>query len=591
MAKMFPSLIDDATQSSGERRVFELLRDCPDTEGWVVMHSLGLAYRLSAERNRKRPEGEIDFVVIVPGEGIVCLEVKGGRVSSDGGSWLTQDRFGYVHRMSRSPFMQAREAQHTLRNFVAKEFGEGSVEAECPFGYMVVFPDVECPPVTTEYVRTEVIDCDDLGRSIGDAVRRYCRQHLRGRQRMSYRLPRGSEVKSIQNFLRPSFDLFIAKSALLRRTDEKLLSLTEEQYFRLDELEGNDRCFFEGAAGTGKTLLALEYARRSSFNGAKVLLLCYNRLLGEWLQQQVEGTSITAGTFHSLARRLIMSSSVRHEFLNLEREAASTDTMQRFFKEEYSFWGRMALEELGDQYDVLVIDEAQDIFNDDPLGFFDDITAGGLRSGRWAIFGDFTRQALFDSHASPDILTEYCDSYTKAKFTLNCRNTKRIATEITLLTGFDSPPFRLTSEEGEPVDYSYYRNAITFANSMESAVSRMLNHGISPEDIVVLSPRRLENSSLAGLRRIAGMPLVDCTETIDSDRRSIKFSTVHSFKGLESQVVILADIDDVDSKRAQSLLYVGMSRARSLLVLIVDRLARTSIEQRIRTAMAQEMLN
>ena len=240
---------------------------------------------------------------------------------------------------------------------------------------------------------------------------------------------------------------------------------------------------------------------------------------------------------------------------------------------------------------MLVVDEAQDIFNEDPLDFLDEITVRGLRSGRWAIFGDFTRQALFDVHASPEILTEYCSNFTKAQIRQNCRNTKRIATEISLLSGFDSPPFRLTSEEGEPVDYSYYRNAVTFANSLEAAVTRMLDQGISPEDILVLAPRRLENSALADIRRLAGRHLVDCTETRDLDRRSIKFSTVHAFKGLESQVVILADINDVDSDRAQSLLYVGMSRARSLLVLIVDRNTRASIEQRIRAAMLQERLN
>ena len=348
MTEMIPSLIDDATQSSGERRVFELLRDCPDTEGWIAFHSLGLAYRLSIERNRKRPEGEIDFVVIVPERGIVCLEVKGGRISSDGDSWWTRDRFGDVHRMSRSPFMQARETQHTLRNFITREFGPASDEAESPFGYMVVFPDVECPPVTTEFVRTEVIDRDDLERSVGDAIRRYCQQHLSFRQRRPHALPRGSEVRSIRRFLRPTFDLMIAQSALLRRTDKKLLSLTEEQYLRLDELEGNDRCFFEGAAGTGKTLLALEYARRSARQGDKVLLLCYNRLLGEWLKQQVQGTSISAGTFHSFTRGLIMRSSARDEFLRHEREAENTNTKQQFFREEYSFWGRMALEELGE---------------------------------------------------------------------------------------------------------------------------------------------------------------------------------------------------------------------------------------------------
>ena len=282
---------------------------------------------------------------------------------------------------------------------------------------------------------------------------------------------------------------------------------------------------------------------------------------------------------------------MRDEFLSHEQKAKIKGAQQEFFREEYSFWGRMALEELGEQYDVLVVDEAQDIFDEDPLGFFDDIIVGGLRNGRWAMFGDFTRQALYDSHANPEILAKHSDNYTSARLLINCRNTKRIATEISRLSGFDTPPFWLRSEEGEPVDYSYYRNSVTFADSLETSVSRMLGQGIAPQDIVILSPRRLANSSVAALGQIAGIPVVDCAEHHNWTRRTIKFSTIHSFKGLESQVVILVDIDDVDSERAQALLYVGMSRARSLLILIVDRVARTSIQQRIRAAIEQEMLN
>ena len=72
MARMIPARIDDAVESSAERRIFDLLQTDPGTNGWIVLHSLGLA------RRRTGPFGEIDFVVIIPGEGILCLEVKEG---------------------------------------------------------------------------------------------------------------------------------------------------------------------------------------------------------------------------------------------------------------------------------------------------------------------------------------------------------------------------------------------------------------------------------------------------------------------------------------------------------------------------------
>ena len=41
----------------------------------------------------------------------------------------------------------------------------------------------------------------------------------------------------------------------------------------------------------------------------------------------------------------------------------------------------------------------------------------------------------------------------------------------------------------------------------------------------------------------------------------VKFSTIHSFKGLESPVIIVVDIEEVSGTRPQSLLYVSMSQS------------------------------
>ena len=89
MAKMIPPYCDDAAPGS-EKDVFRHLKEDPDTTEWTVLHSLGLA------RRRSGPYGEIDFVAIIPREGIVCLEVKGGGVSCRNGVWRTVDGRGHV---------------------------------------------------------------------------------------------------------------------------------------------------------------------------------------------------------------------------------------------------------------------------------------------------------------------------------------------------------------------------------------------------------------------------------------------------------------------------------------------------------------
>ena len=156
MAKMIPPRIDEATLSSAERLIFGLLQNDPATDGWTVLHSLGLA------RRGTRPYGEIDFVVIIPGEGIVCLEVKGGRVSCESGVWRTMDRRNNVSDLGRSPFAQARDSMFALRGYIMDHFGYNAGESRCPIASAVIFPDIPCPPPTPEFEREEAIDAFDL---------------------------------------------------------------------------------------------------------------------------------------------------------------------------------------------------------------------------------------------------------------------------------------------------------------------------------------------------------------------------------------------------------------------------------------------
>ena len=586
MAKMIPAQIDDQGVSAAERRVFSLLESDPATKDWTVLHSLGIARRAGG------PYGEIDFVAIIPGEGIICLEVKGGRVSCEAGLWRTMDRYGNNAVLKKSPFIQAREAMFALRRSVTQHFGEGTSESRCPTGCAVVFPDVTCPPLTPEFERSDVIDLDDLRNPISKSIARMARRRLREFQpRDNERLPTASAAKAIRNFLRPDFDIVVAKSVSIGRTEARLLRLTEEQYARLDELEGNPRCLFEGAAGTGKTLLALEYARRADRAGSKVLLVCFNRLLGEWLRQQTEDTGITAGTWHGVVRRLILASTFATEFAELERKALECCDTGTLFREVYPLYGEIALEELGAPFDVLVVDEAQDLSDQHTLDFLNLALRGGLAGGRWAIFGDFTRQALYSGTVEPvAILSRYSEHFVRAKLTLNCRNTRRIAGETTILAGFDEPPFRLSEEMGLPVEHRYWKTSTDLVESLTNVVERLVKEKMSIKDIVLLSPNRLENSSLARTDRISRFPIIDCSRGMTRvQSTAAKFSTIHSFKGLESQVVIIVDVDTVDGDEPQSLLYVAMSRARSLLILMFNEHVRNSVESQIRKGMEKEL--
>ena len=266
------------------------------------------------------------------------------------------------------------------------------------------------------------------------------------------------------------------------------------------------------------------------------------------------------------------------------------EDFETLFEELYPFYGEIALEELNTPFDVLVMDEAQDLFDQAILDLINRAIKGGLAGGTWAIFGDFTRQALYERvSGSMADLTEYSEHFVRARLTLNCRNSRRIAEETAIIGGFRTLPFKLGQETGLPVEHRYWHTSISLVKTLTKTIHRLASSGVPLDDLLILSPRRLENSALATVKQISDMPLFDCSRTLDPEQRCIRFSTIHSFKGLESSVVILVDIEDVDDERSQSLLYVGMSRARSLLILMINERDRRSIDNRIKAALEREL--
>ncbi|MBK7063411.1 MAG: NERD domain-containing protein [Rubrivivax sp.] len=76
---MIPPLVA-ADAPKGEKQLFARLRDDPNARDWLVLHSFDI------RRHVARAEGEADMVVVVPGLGVLCIEVKVCGVVREGGS-------------------------------------------------------------------------------------------------------------------------------------------------------------------------------------------------------------------------------------------------------------------------------------------------------------------------------------------------------------------------------------------------------------------------------------------------------------------------------------------------------------------------
>src|SRR5581483_7542277 len=260
---MIPLSPGESTVSSAEKKLFTLFQDqLPAT--WTVLHSLGLA------SHAKKPWAEIDFVLVGP-EGVFCLEVKGGGVSRHNGLWHFTDRYGVITSKAEGPFGQVGGAASALYRFL-KEHCDGFNSV---VGYGVMMPDVVFREEGPDIELGVLYDSTDSGHSIRVYVHRLVEYWEKRLKRDDVPLT-SNECTSIVDALRGNFDFRKPLSRVAQDVCTELLSLTTEQYKALDTMEENPRCVIKGGAGTGKTLLAAEEARRAASGKKRVLLCCFS---------------------------------------------------------------------------------------------------------------------------------------------------------------------------------------------------------------------------------------------------------------------------------------------------------------------------
>lgn len=568
MARMIPSEVYRPSTPPGEIKVFEALRDDPETKDWVVLHSLDIVH------HRSQISGEIDFVVIIPKKGVLVIEVKSHSfIDRRDGLWF----FGRGDRSGspRGPFKQVSNAMHSLQDSVLKRMpGLKAV----PFATCVIFTDCEFKQTSTEWHDWEIIDSAKLSRPIGGLLfgvmenwRAKFASAPSGRWfSRDAEDPTPEQVDVLTDFLRPSFELYESpKSQAARRADE-LKRYTESQYGAIDAMSFNKRVIFQGPAGTGKTMLAIEAARRAAANGRRVLFLCFNNLLGEWLRKETEPLAP------------LVETTTLHKYLL--RVAAIQDganySSSKFWSEELPTKALEALIEKGrdeNAYDEIVIDEAQDILRPNYIDILDLTLKDGLEKGRWRIFGDFEKQAIYKSDASLTLEEVIETRLPRAMvFSLrdNCRNRPRVAEMVHLLGGL-KPRYShiLRPDDGQQPRIKYYSNLSQQLEHLTAELADLYREGFDPGEIVILSPKA-PSECAAG--KVAASPWRERLRPITgASEKQIRYSSIHAFKGLEAGAIIVTDLENIID--ASDLFYIAVTRTLHRLVLLISDQAKQDV--------------
>lgn len=485
---------------------------------------------------------ELDFVVAIEGAGIVCIEVKGGLVWHDGDSWR-QRKGGHDHEIH--PVRQVRQACYALRKFI--EDDERWSQGRLRWDHVVVFPNAEIGPdfALPECPRWKVIDRDDMPTLVAKLRAVLLDQEqdrplltLQGIDQLSIALSgRGLPQRSV-----------LARALV---NEDAADALTEHQAVILDAIRLLNRVEVRGGAGSGKTFLAMEQARRLAQRGQRVALVCYSHGLASFLER-VSATwprrqrPAYVGEFHDLGKQWGAAEG--------PDESVRTDDTVKFWEHDLPLQMVELARQLepGHRFDSIVVDEAQDFADawwDPLLAALKDDETGGIY-----VFSD-EGQRVFDRHGSPPV------PLVPLILDHNLRNTRQIANAFQPLVDH---PMRFLGGEGPAVTFVPCSRDEAMDRG-DDEIEKLLESGWRPEDVALLTTGTRHPEQIG--RQAAGHRAY-WDSFWDADQ--VFYGHVLGFKGLERRAVVLVVNDEGRFERSRERLYVGLSRARDQLVVCGD---------------------
>lgn len=535
MAKMYPSIFPGKSDlGNPEFIVYQQLSKLPDT--YSVFYSKRFTGGLFG-----KSECEIDFIIFNQHDVIICMEVKGGLISYNGKEdrWIQNGKV-----MDKAPDRQATTASHCLIRELSKEVKNANVD------WALCFP--QCSLVSGEAPTgiplTRIIDESRLANIVPEI------KYLEGEIRSTYKR-RGMSLHEVNDFMQRmtrSIGFVEILGIRFAREAEQLIQVTEEQLDCLADLEINTRMIVSGAAGTGKTILAQEYAKRLESNGCNVLLLFFNRGIASKVRSAFDKKSlVTVSTFSSFAKRLV--------------QANDPEWWEAKKKKDDEFWHYdlpLKMLEIDDhmrpKYDAIIVDEGQD-FKPEWYEYLQTLLKSKTESQLCVfldehqdIFGHWSHFPCFPPPA-------------RKALTKNCRNTKTIVDYLN-----HAYPTQMKCFEKSPVGVPVIERIVTNDVEEQTQIVRDIKHlieneKITPGAIVILINSSKEESCLANIKSIAGYPLISAYGGYNPQSKQISYATIEIFKGLEADIVFLILGNSISSAEQAKAIYVRGSRARHLL--------------------------
>ena len=532
MAHMLPFPVESFTTPS-EEKVYNLLKEQLSDE-YTVFY--GRTWRVNQQ------DVEADFIIAKLGGGIVVLEVKGGIWERQGGTWHA---YSNPQTGRDDPFQQVRSIRGNLVDLLRGQ--QGWRDTFYPVTTAVALPDTDYRS-GTQY--------SDLPTLILHKDLRYLDTILEDMMNdCVLKMAPGIVNLRLLDHLKNSLmrDYVMRISDILKIDDERLHLFTEQQ-LKLDKsLRRMKRITTQGCAGSGKTLLAIRQVRQlaSRPEVKRILFTCFNKELGLWLVQQTKDLEAVCLTMPIL------------EFFNACTDSAGlTDGSEEKDQEYYNklpllFLEANSLPEINYKFDAIVVDEGQS-FKPEWWEVLESLLVDKQKSHFYIFYDDLQR--IYEEAKYP--VPGEDEAY---ELTVNLRNTARIHHHSTKYLPQEKLP-DCNSVEGDPVWVHTYTDKDSQVKALRKVLRLLITDGgVSIKDIVLLTPKSSRSAFQPEMK--IGNYVISKVES--ESPNVLRMTTIQAFRGMERKVVILAELDR-DVEHLETLNYLGSSRARTKLVLLVS---------------------
>ena len=538
MAQMIPQKMEEDNNSFGERQVFEALKKLSDD--YMVFHSVRWN-----DRNEKNTVvyGESDFSIFHQRKGIIVIEVKSGGIECVNNTWtyIRTDN-GERHSM-KNPLKQADRSKYRFIDLLEELFRDTEYTdfpQYCMVESAVWFPSISKRDVIGSLPMEYHPEITLLENAL-DSPQKYIDGIYEFYEGWKHTRLDKTPKDVILNAFSPLYKVMPSLKSKRLEQEEVFIRLTREQNSLLDYLEEQRVAAIQGAAGTGKTMLAIEKARRLADSG-KVLFLCFNQFLRLFLQDLKDENPKKYENIEFYNLPQLVCQKLRVPFVE------EGDILQ--FLENYDSYDW--------EYKHIIIDEGQD-FNDGEIERLYDIAL--LQEGAFYIF--FDKNQFVQGRDFPDWLK---NSECRLILNINCRNTFSIADTSGKPISVE-PRVKSKSVKGDMPKFYICGDRKAGLKKLSVLIDQYRNNGYAYNQICILTVKTENASFLKGIDKL-GNHAIKTTR----GNSNVLFTTARKFKGLESDAIIMIDVDadtfaDEDNKR---LFYVGASRAKHNLDIIFN---------------------